>query len=162
MGSRNGPVPVPIQERFWKYVEKTEGCWLWKGAVDGVTYGRIYDATRKEKVLAHRVSWEIHHGVIPERQLVLHRCDNTACVNPEHLFLGTHADNSRDMVAKSRVRRFVLSDGDVQFIRKARRGDTHSVTELAQIFGVTRATIFNVVSCRTQQHIADELPLPPR
>jgi hypothetical protein len=156
MGSRNGPVPVPIEERFWKYVEKTDGCWLWKGAVEGVTYGRIYDVAHKEKVMAHRVSWEIHHGAILEGQNVLHRCDNPACVNPEHLFLGTHVDNARDMVVKFRARNSIFDDGDVLFIRKARLCDSHSVVELAQIFGVTTVTIYNVINRRTHQHIADE------
>jgi DNA-binding Lrp family transcriptional regulator len=159
-GSRNGPVPVPIEERFWPYVEKTDGCWLWKGGADGMTYGRIYDVAHKEKVLAHRVSWEIHHGAIPEGQNVLHRCDNPACVNPAHLFLGTHADNSRDMVAKFRARNSVFADDDVRFIRKARHCDSHSVAELAQILGVTTVTIYNVVNRRTHQHIADELAPP--
>lgn len=77
------------------------GCWIWTGAIQGKGYGYTRFEFRAYK--AHRLSWLAHRGAIPAGQLVLHRCDVRSCVNPDHLFLGTHADNMRDMRAKGRT-----------------------------------------------------------
>lgn len=89
---------------FWYYVEKGDGCWTWTGARNQSGYGVFRGAGRKQ-VKAHRHSWEMANGPIPDGLLVCHRCDNPPCVNPEHLFLGTVQDNSDDMVAKGRQNR---------------------------------------------------------
>ena len=82
--------------------EPNSGCWLWIGPIDG-HYGRIcYVGTHKRFQLAHRAAWELYRGEIPDGICVCHHCDTPLCVNPEHLFLGTHADNHRDMCAKGR------------------------------------------------------------
>lgn len=91
---------------FWKHVEKTEGCWPWTAHRDRRGYGRMtakgYPQLPGRRIwLATHVSWLIHHGALPSG-LVLHRCDNPSCVRPDHLFLGTHADNVADMIAKGR------------------------------------------------------------
>ena len=89
-----------LADRFWMKVEKSDGCWLWKGVFDGVGYGQL--GFNYKHVEAHRLSWEIHHGQIPEGAWVLHKCDVRACVRPDHLFLGTHQDNVDDAVSKGR------------------------------------------------------------
>lgn len=90
-------------ERFWVKVNRSGLCWLWTGGVDSDGYGQTWREGRTKK--AHRVAWEICHGAIPEGLFVLHNCpsgDNPRCVRPEHLWLGRHAENRADCVAKGR------------------------------------------------------------
>jgi hypothetical protein len=81
------------------------GCWEWKGAKHRQGYGSI--RAKGKTVLAHRLAWEIWNGEIQEDMCVCHRCDNTSCVNPEHLFLGTQKDNMKDCKFKDRMHRNV-------------------------------------------------------
>lgn len=86
--------------RFWVNVVKTDGCWIWTGNFNAFGYGRIGNNGKRE--LAHRFSWVLHYGPIPKGLIVCHHCDNTACVRPDHLFIGTQQDNMDDMISKNR------------------------------------------------------------
>lgn len=94
-----------LAERFWAKVNKTDGCWLWTGCKDPKGYGYIGTGGRRGPTKsAHRVSYELEHGEVPEGLHVLHDCDTPSCVRPSHLFAGTPLDNTRDMMRKGRAR----------------------------------------------------------
>jgi hypothetical protein len=97
-GQIKGIVP---ERRFFDYIKFDDGCCEWIGGKNSDGYGTFSPFSRKP-VLAHRFSWELFNGPIPEGLCVLHTCDNQACVKPTHLFLGTKADNTLDMIAKGR------------------------------------------------------------
>jgi HNH endonuclease len=91
-----------LEERFWAKVVKTSECWKWTANKNNKGYGMIREGGLLPKRLAHRVSWVIHNGQIPEQMCVLHKCDNPECTNPNHLFLGTLAENMLDKERKGR------------------------------------------------------------
>ena len=94
---------LSLKERFNRRIKKTKYCWTWTGYVDPKGYGRIH-AKGNPSMLAHRLSWELHFGLIPKGVFVLHRCDNPCCVRPDHLFLGSQNDNVQDMIKKGKQR----------------------------------------------------------
>lgn len=102
---RRGRERVPWLERFWSHVAKTNSCWLWTGTIDGTKYGTftVTEGATKRIIRAHRLSWEIHFGPPPEDLFVLHHCDIPPCVRPDHLFLGTNAENIQDARRKGRL-----------------------------------------------------------
>jgi hypothetical protein len=87
-----------VAERFWARVSKGDGCWEWQGSVGSHGYGQLSSSPPNKRMLTtHRLSWELHHGEVPDGLMVLHHCDNKQCVRPDHLYVGTHSDNLRDM-----------------------------------------------------------------
>ncbi|MCO7215334.1 HNH endonuclease [Halomonas sp. OfavH-34-E] len=144
-------IPAEAVERFHsKYqINPRTGCWEWTDALSSRGgYGRI--KYRGEAHRAHRVSYMIHKGAIPDGMVVCHQCDNPACVNPDHLWLGTHMDNNQDMIKKGRGRypghqgeanpRATLTRRKVQqIIHRMMAGQNNK--QIAQAFGVSHATI---------------------
>ena len=143
-----------LHKRFQgSYMKDPSGCWLWSGSThNGYGMLGIRDAT----IRAHRASWELHKGSIPENMLVLHKCDTPPCVNPEHLFLGTHQDNVADKVSKFRQTRgedqprSKLTEKQVLQIRIRYEALQR---ELAQEFGVKRLTIFRIIRRQRWKHV---------
>jgi hypothetical protein len=152
---------APVKKRFWRHVKKTTKCWLWTASTV-VGYGQFKIGSRTDKttrqVKAHRVSWELHFGPIPKGLCVCHKCDNRACVNPGHLFLGTNADNSKDMVNKKRQAKgssngySKLTEQQVLKIRaKLAMGITQMV--LAKEFNVSQNAISTIKLRKTWKHL---------
>jgi hypothetical protein len=168
-------------DRFWHRVQKGSGCWEWTGKPHSEGYGRAQVAPDITE-FAHRVSWVIANGPIPEGLCVLHTCDNPPCVRPSHLFLGTRGDNARDMAAKGRQHLQRNPDaalrGDRHWSRRkperVLRGTAHNQskltepgvieirerfaagegrTSLAKAFGVSPGNIDFIVRGQTWRHV---------
>lgn len=153
--------PRPLAERFWRYVRKGPGCWEWTAARGGSGYG-TFGLTRETMTPAHRFSWELHFGPIPAGMLVCHHCDNPPCVRPDHLFLGTHLANMRDMDRKGRRRTSPrpgeqnpnarLTEGQVREIR-VRRAMGETCRALAAEFGVSQPLISYIFHRKSWAHV---------
>lgn len=141
---------MSTEERFWSKVDKTETCWLWTAGLHEFGYGHwAYGGRGGPQTTSHRFAWVVTHGEIPSGMFVCHRCDVPACVNPAHLFLGTHKQNMTDMVARGRNQRGArhalakLTTSDVDLIRAAcAAGETQKV--IARRFSVSQASISNI------------------
>lgn len=97
-----GRVLIPAERRFWAKTDRSGECWLWTGAKNPAGYGSF--SMNGTNDMAHRTSWTLTYGPIPEGMFVCHHCDNPPCVRPDHLFLGTALDNMLDKVAKGRAK----------------------------------------------------------
>ena len=156
---------TPLAVRFWRQADRSGGpdaCWPWTGAAtEG--YGAI-SVRRGVARRAPRVAWELQVGPIPDGLVVCHACDNPPCVNVNHLFLGTHADNARDKIAKGRGtkppilagernRQAKLTDEAVRLMRAAYdAGET--MRSLSRRFGVSRPVVSGVVRRESWKHVS--------
>ncbi len=170
---------LTIEERFWRYVNKDGPipsscpergpCWVWTGARNGHTqwqYGVLGKTSCTDSAsLAHRVSWELHVGPIPEGKLVCHRCDNPPCVNPAHLFIGGYIENAEDMMSKGRHpfcgdghqhgeknKHSVLTDDIVREIRR-RRDAGQKRRQVADELFINWTTLSYVWYNRSWKHV---------
>lgn len=149
----------PTILRISNNIHKTGTCWNWNGCKTPDGYGLIRHNGPQE--LAHRASWMVYRGPIPEGMCVLHHCDNPACVNPDHLFLGSHRDNMADCAAKQRIRNgnqkgssnghSKLTEQDIPNIRSLSKSFSHST--IAKCFDVSRRTISAVVEGKNWKHV---------
>ena len=152
------------EERFWRRVKKTDACWLWQGSIHRGGYGlmRVSGGKKARNVSAHRFSYELHKEKIPEGLIVMHSCDNPRCVNPDHLSVGTHKDNTQDMIAKGRGAnnplpfsrgehngRALLTEDKVRYIRASKASNA----ALARELGVTDVCIHKVKKRQTWSHV---------
>ena len=160
----------PLIQNFWDKVIKTDKCWKWKGKPGHHGYGRI--RCLDKDYAAHRLSWEIHYGSIPEGFCVCHKCDNPPCTNPKHLFLGTHTDNQHDCYLKKRRAysekngkytrpdrtpvgekhgRAKLKESDIKKIRSLK--NKISQTAIAHIFNTPQTNISLILNNKAWKHI---------
>lgn len=161
---------VPAEVRFWKYVNKNgpihsalrSRCWLWTGSLTG-GYPRLRsNSTANGK--GHRYSWVLHNGEIPSNLSVLHRCDNPICVNPDHLFLGTQADNIHDMEQKGRGYhkwgedngRAILTEDTVRYIRERYKPNSRKDGQgaISRELGIHQTTVSRVLSGMYWSHVS--------
>ena len=141
-------------ERFWSFVNKVGPCWLWTGAkVNGYGKFRVDD----KKVRAHRFAYELIYGPLKPRQVVRHKCDTPACVNPLHLIAGTQKANMQDAVRKGRIAKTVdngrtkLTPDEVRLIRQ-RPNDSYR--SLGRAFGVDAKTVSDIQNGKTWTSLA--------
>lgn len=144
-------------------IDERSGCWLWIGSKDSNGYGRIGNGTRGKSEYAHRVFFEHYHGPIAKGLSVCHVCDVPHCVNPRHLWLGTQADNIKDMARKGRGHktgargsqngRSKLSETDIPQIFKARAIGL-SQERIAEQFGIDQTSISDILNRKKWGHVA--------
>ena len=147
---------LDTESRFWLYTDKrsSDECWEWKAIRDKDGYGKL--RVGKANVAAHRVSWVLHFGEIRYGLMVLHKCHNSACTNPSHLYLGDHVRNMLDRsdaghyATGERSPASKYSDELVELIRKA----TGTLNSLSKKFGVSASQIGNIRSGRQRKSIA--------
>lgn len=153
--------------RFNAKWEKDEsGCWIWSGCKAGKGYGILKIPKTRKQIYAHRLSYLIHRGEIQEGEYVLHRCDNPACVNPAHLFLGSAKDNAQDMAAKGRHLfgernknpEQILTSRDVVKIKKLLAMNSFSQKEIGRMFCVAQITISRIHRGLRWKHITNGDP----
>ena len=146
--------------RFFSKIEKTDGCWIWKAAIDPSGYGvfMIRADKMRAKLGSHRVSYYYHFGIWPRGLNTCHRCDTPSCTNPDHLFLGTQKENIQDCISKKRnscgsknVRAKIVEE-DVPLIVDM-FNDGYCVEKLSEKFGISVSVVYSILCGRTWKHV---------
>ena len=140
-----------LAQRFWEKVDVKgkDDCWMWNAYVDSDGYGQFRYYDRQQK--AHRSAWILTHGEIPEGMFVCHHCDTPSCVNPAHLFIGTHQDNVDDQYNKGRGNfgerhgRSKLTEQEVLLIRDLYDNGCYTQEELSDMYHISRGQIGAIV-----------------
>ena len=168
------PPITPAADRFESYVEKSDECWLWTGAIAKKTGYGLFGLSRRKQVKAHRFAWMLANGEIPDGMLVCHTCDVRHCVNPAHLFLGTYKDNTQDAISKGRMAygdrhwtkqrpahvlrgeatgKAKLTDAQVREIRATSNGERGEQAALARRFGVKSSIVGKIIRGEAWRHL---------
>ena len=170
-------ISVPISNRFWLMVSKTDTCWLWTGRKRRGGYGVLSTGgwkTKRRLFSAHRLSWEITYGPIPPSLLICHHCDTPSCVRPSHLFLGCSLDNNKDMAVKGRAAQgsthgsvthplsiprgerngmAKLTAADVVKLRALYCTGRLSQRQLGVLFSISQPSVWRIVTNKTWMHV---------
>lgn len=159
---RSAASPEPLADRLWRYAKKGEPdeCWNWTG-FKYKGYGRITQGkgSAKTTLQAHRVSWELVNGPLPAGMVACHRCDNPSCVNPDHIFAGTIADNNLDRDTKGRaafgerVGNSVLKEEQVVELLADLPTDRREIKAAARRYGVSDGAIAAIVRGDNWKHL---------
>ncbi len=137
--------------------EPNSGCLLWLGPINLGGYGHFHRKRNGKGTLAHRASWALRYGELGSSMMVLHKCDTPTCINPDHLFLGTQADNMKDRSAKMRQPHgeghpaAKITEDDVREIRRLKPTTCHR--ELIEQFGISKRAIQFIVSRKNWKHV---------
>lgn len=150
-----------LEQRFFSKIDRTETCWIWIGNKRPNGYGTIQEGGKGSSTLsAHRLSYKIHKGDIPEGLVIMHSCDNPSCVNPDHLSVGTYKENTADMIAKGRkltVAPLGTSNGKAklndELVRYIRQNLHKSHASLARELNLSTNCIRGVKIGRTWSHV---------
>lgn len=143
-----------LEDRFLKRVKKTDSCWLWNGCFAKFGYGIM--RYKRKRILAHRWSYIIYKDKRIKNKVICHKCDNPKCVNPGHLFMGTHNDNVQDMMKKGRQRFGItrkntkLTDEQVFYAYKNRQIGS---VQMGKYLGVSHSCISMIRSGKRRRHL---------
>jgi len=139
------------KERFFKHIDKQkDGCWVWTGHRTSDGYGCF--RVNQKPTRANRASYVMFNGVLSQKEVVRHTCDNPLCVNPDHLLKGTHADNVNDKVMRNRAPS-ILNQSQVLEIKELLIKNDIPISEIAAIYGVKSNTIYDIKNNKTWKHI---------